>query len=168
MRKLILLCLTVTLFISCSNENTETAEFSYGEDFTFANYSASNEGNRFVLPFIEVILEIGRKSRNCLGIGICRGQVCVPSCGNRSAQEVASAVYYDSFDENQTINMGYVILPFENVPPSPGSLTFYVDEIILAGSDDNYSYTFVQGSYVFDSSIGNYGGYIIPVKIQDI
>ncbi len=168
MKKLALLCFVVAFCMACSNETPENSEFKYGTDFAFVNSgNESNVGNRLVLPFIEIILEIGRKSRNCLGIGICDGNVCVPSCGNITSG-VVSAVYSDNFSDEQTINMGYVILSLENAPPTPGSLTFYVDEDILVGSDANHSYTFLQGSYSFDSSVGSYGGYIIPLKIQNI
>ena len=99
-----------------------------------------------------------------MGIGICEINICVPSCVT-GGTGVSTAVLSDTYDSNNSINYGYVLLPIESAPPSPGDLSFHVESDITQ-SANGQDFTFQQGVYPYDSTIGNFGGYTIPVIIE--
>jgi hypothetical protein len=78
---------------------------------------------------------------------------------------VSTSVLSDTYNPNNSINYGYVLLPIESTPPSPGDLDFYVESDIIQ-SVNGQVFTFQQGVYQYDGSIGDFGGYTIPVTIE--
>lgn len=167
MKKYFLFIACSIFLISCEKDNSEkfeTAEFVYGQDFKFVNSGDVQQKGLPTIQIIEINMEIGRPSRDCRGIGICELQICIPSCVT-GGSGVSTAILSDTYDSNNSVNYGYVLLPVESTPPSPGDLNFYVESTMIY-SANGQNFTFTQGVYAYDSTIGNYGGYTIPVIIE--
>lgn len=167
MKKCLLIVVCSILLISCEKDNSvksETMEFIYGQDFKFVDSDDLYQKGLPTIQIISIDMEIGRVSRKCRGIGICSITICIPACAT-GGSGVSASVLSDTYNPNNSINYGYVLLPIESTPPSPGDLNFYVESDIIQ-SVNGQVFTFHQGVYQYDGSIGDFGGYTIPVTIE--
>lgn len=167
MKKCLLIIVCSIFFSSCqkdNSENSETGEFIYGQDFKFVNSGDLHQRGLPTIQIISIDMEIGRPSKKCRGIGICSITICIPACVT-GGSGVLTSVLSDTYSPINSINYGYVLLPIESTPPSPGDLSFHVESDIIQ-SANGQDFTFQQGVYQFDSTIGDFGGYTIPVTIE--
>lgn len=161
---LLLLCISV----SCSNDsNVEKTliepESSVILNPQFANYSVQNRGEGGVSV---IVVDIGRKSKDCKKIGVCR--FCLfcdpnPQPTDEELAEVIDEAIDDAQNQAQRLphDSHLVFKLKEYLDPNVYDTNFYVDEDIYA-DDDNNSYL-PASSYPLELNIGDFGGYRVPI-----
>ena len=102
----------------------------------------------------------GRESSDCNGWGLCKFR----DCWFCEVEELDVHVGTIEFDDET--NEGFLIIkldPSEAIQDSAiaNQWTFYVDQDIY-----NPNSTLHKGAYAFDSTVGSYGGYRIPITIK--
>jgi len=150
----VLTLLFINLFLfSCSDrENIEMSQKKEPELFEDFNLiDGNNSDNAKEGPGVKVTLTIGRKSKNCRKIGICK------------VKEVTIIIKKSKDLENLTFNakeingQNYLILALTSKLNSlEFDTNFYVDTDII---DEESGIVVPKGIYNLDDTIGNYGGY---------
>ena len=166
------------IFSSCSSEeNIEeigTLEPELFTDFNIVDGSSSYSTKAKADPGVKVTLSIGRKSKNCGGIGICKiKEITItlfqvpslpvdpigptpsltPALGLKNSTESEENV----FNVEEINGLNYLTLALTStLDPIKFDTNFYVDEDVI---DEESEITIPKGTYTLDNSIGNYGGY---------
>lgn len=161
--KYILLISVLLIFSSCSqDEVNEVNEDLIASSLSFKklNLEELNNGRTWCGQIVAWD-EWGRASRNCDGWGLCNAQW-FPPC------EESGAITYSGFAttlEQDLNNQKHYIEILLDQPTSlaPDTLTLFVDNpiILYTASYMGHDHTFQQGSYSFDESLGDFGGYKI-------
>lgn len=148
------LLLINTLFTSCSNEEntieTQKREPELFADFNLidGNYSKSTSKRN---PGVKVTLTIGRKSRNCSRIGICKvKEVTIQLKNSKDLDDM-------TFTTKEIQGQNYLILALTSfLDSSKFDTNLYVDEDII---DEESGIIIPAATYEIDNYVGNYGGY---------
>lgn len=159
------------IFISCSKDNNSASQQEglltpvYGKDISFSFAQTNfNKVEEPTIQLIDVVLDIGRKSRDCRGIGVCKFRVCVPKC--------MSAIDLNK----QNVISGKLKLPLNNKNSSTKkTMKIYLNNSLDSSFDSNFyidsdmvydNFILSKGVYKLDPSLGEYGGYEIPLEIN--
>ncbi len=141
------------LLVSCDNDETVTEiqanEPELFNDFNLVDGSSSDEV-KTVDPGVSVTFTIGRKSRDCGGIGICKVTKVKVTLRTSSDYEGMT------FNAEEIDGQYYVILAHTSTLSSEFDSNFYVDEDII---DEESGIVIPANTYAFDSTVGDYGGY---------
>ena len=133
-----------------SNDNVN------GSPIDSSTFNKGKPGVGVVFSFI-----LGRQSKNCRGFGVCEvifiGIVIIelPEQPKASFEETDEGMFVAKF------------LLKEGMSPPEEDTNFYIDRDIIEVYD-GHEYTIKEGVYAFDSSLGDFGGYIIDADIQEL
>ncbi len=174
MKKLFFLALLTLVMFSCNrNEQyqNEPLQELTSKDISFVNYTKilNNEVLNIKVPSggsVGFEFTLGRKSRNCHGFGICEltafwveiykgGQSENPA----DSKFTGLIIEEEASSESKTAAKALLVLD-NDIDENTYDTTFYVDEDVYLGTD----YIIMKGEYQLDNSIGNFGGYSIPVQ----
>ncbi|TGE25146.1 hypothetical protein E5K00_08100 [Hymenobacter aquaticus] len=124
-----------------------------------ASYSSSIPQNRKVIHYAEWD-EWGHASANCGGWGLCNYWDCWFCEVPRTATHKGTVEYDDLTNEG---NLIIALNPTQEIEAKAiaEKWVFYVDKDI-----DNTNSRLHAGKYAFDPSVGESGGYIIPITIK--
>lgn len=158
MKNLSILALIVILFLlplSCTETDNEYSnrEPSAGES-VFFNREITNESNRG--GGVTFVFDIGRKSKDCKGLGICKLAAFGVWIVTKENQAVADIIKDTPIPEKY-----YAFLELEQPFDSAYDSTLFVEDEII---DEDGEYKVVQGVYNLDLTIGLYGGYKIDIE----
>jgi hypothetical protein len=146
------------IFLSCTNEENiepiQKKEPELFKDFNLIDGSNIDYAKKDV--GVEVTLSIGRKSKKCRKIGICK------------VEKVKITIKKSTDLDNLTFNVQeingekYLTLALTSALNSTEFDTnFYVDEDII---DEESGIVVPKGIYNLDNTVGNYGGYKVILK----
>lgn len=129
----------------------------------FGNNSIQNRGEGGVSV---VVVDIGRKSKDCKKIGVCRFCLfCTPNpqpTDEELAELVDEAIEGAQNQAQRLPHGSHLVFKLkEYLDPNVYDTNFYVDEDIDA-DDDNDSYL-PASSYPLELNIGDFGGYRVPI-----
>lgn len=167
MKKLLLL-LTLSLSIMACQENMESSEKSKYiseenlSDLTntvkFASFE-NYESNSRITKFVIATVRLYKKKNGCSGLGVC--EACIGSCrmavneDDRIVQVPIITEFEDPYLELQLK---------ESTEIDAELLTFEIDEAWQLDADEQ-TYILNIGEYSFDETIGQFGGYKIPLSV---
>jgi hypothetical protein len=171
MKKYLFLLAVLTLsFISCSDNEesiikTETISQEYD-----VNYNTFTKAEPVKFHLIYVNWDSwGRTSRDCRGFGLCNYSSCTFCCTDandnvvdcNSYGRIANSGIVTIFDETK---QGYLIIKLS--PADEYHLSVINNKEILYIDNDltNEKLVLLKGEYLFDTNIGDYGGYKILAK----
>ncbi|WP_298767321.1 hypothetical protein [uncultured Polaribacter sp.] len=147
------------ILFSCSEqENNDTLQKKEPElfkDFNLIDGSnfhlAKEDGDPKIKVKAKVTLTIGRRSKGCRKIGICKvKEVAITVEASKSSNDL-------TFSTQEINGQNYVILALASELNSEDFDTnFYVDEDI---TDEESGIVVPKGIYNLDYTVGNYGGY---------
>jgi len=103
--------------------------------------------------------EWGRKSKDCNGAGLCNFKIEV-----EKVEDVFGKIAYVKKDLNGNYYIDVAI--DKDFEFQDSDKLFYIDEDIINVDTNGVKYILPKGNYKFNSSIGQLGGYRIPVKIS--
>lgn len=182
MRYFLILFTLLFVFFSCQNNELQDVELldpTYGKDYTLISLNDSvknrNGGDDNTIQIIEVVIDLHRpKPKRCdscqCGLGVCEINVCVPSCDrnlNSDKLNQNSLVFrIPASLEKGRSNVQYLEMLLENPLGEEFDTNFYVDEGVTDVDSYGNSYTIYQGIYEIDYSMGDNGGYRIPLSID--
>ena len=150
MKKFIFGLIALVMFGFVGNAQS-TTEPLYGKDVTISN---SNLGKSAGVGFL---LDLGRSSRHCRGFGIC-DVVAFWIVIYKGAPPTSNQVVVDVKGEKGN---EFLLVELNNsLNPLDFDTNLYVDSDLK--SIDNEA-VIKRGTYKLDSTIGNFGGYKIPV-----
>jgi len=157
MKKIFYLLILFVTIISCTTDNSiegnDEASLNlkspvYGKDITISSISNNGEGNRDL-----IVITLGRKSRNCFGFGVC--EVCI-GCTPISQENMIPATI------NNNSTLGNYFEFYLDAPLSPEfDSNIYIDENIY--NEDTGELILEQGVYPLNSTLGNFGGFIVQL-----
>lgn len=163
-----LMALLLCLSLSCSNDSNTDQNLIEPESSVilnplFGNNSIQNRGEGGVSV---VVVDIGRKSKDCKKIGVCRFCLfCAPN--PQPTDEEVAGLIDEAIDntQNQAQRLPHdshlVFKLKEYLDPNVYDTNFYVDEDIYA--DDDIDSYLPASSYPLELNIGDFGGYRVPI-----
>lgn len=151
----------ITIFgvASCNTEENHLIENQSYQDVSFFEKSGD--------PTFHIIYvtweEFGRTSRSCAGIGLCEALGCafccvdngtIVDCPTNKSREKSGIVKI-----NMDTNRGFLFIPLNPIFEEENDLinnrpNFFIDEAITVSDIIIH-----EGEYLFDSEVGNHGGY---------
>lgn len=138
------------LLVSCTDENDIVQEESTAK---FKNYFESNSQQKGGGGF-EVVLDIGRPSRGCIGFGVCNLTIGIVIISHKLDENQATALWVENG------NQDFAQLELEAPLPSGLSTNIIIEQDVV---DSNSGYYIPAGTYSLNSNIGNFGGYLLPL-----
>ena len=156
MKKIFLTMFLFTAIIACSDDTGGISEVAnstlkapeYGKDITLSGVSNNGDGNRAI-----IVITIGRKSQQCHRLGVCH--VCI-GCTPISQQNMIPTPI------NNNSTLGNYIEFYLDAPLDPEfDSNIYVDEDIY--NEDTGELVLEQGIYPLNSSLGEFGGFIVQL-----
>jgi len=111
-------------------------------------------------------VKLGRKSKDCKKIGVCRfclGCVANPPVSDKELTTIINTQIQEGQNQAQrTAHDSHLVFELkEYLDPKVYDTNFYIDEDIYADDDDN-SYL-PSSSYPLELNIGDFGGYRVPI-----
>ncbi|MCJ7934712.1 MAG: hypothetical protein MUW56_14065 [Chryseobacterium sp.] len=155
MKKLILAIAVLTLF-SCETES-RTDSNDLNSNLTKTEKVKTNSTAKLSI-FQASWDEWGRASKSCAGWGLCNFQ----SCWFCKLGKYTGKVEVDEFTMEGFLYVALDPTDATQAQAIKTQETFFVDQDI-----NNSNAVVYKGEYKFDASIGNYGGYQIPVTVKD-
>lgn len=129
-------------------------EPEYGKDVTISDYAKIKGAG------IGFLFDLGRASRRCRGFGICdvvAFWIVIYKGPPPTSNQVVVEIKGEKDDE-------YLMIQLNNALDSEKFDTnFYVDEDLSSPKNEA---TIKKGDYALDKSIGDFGGYKIPVTVK--
>ena len=170
----IFILMALVTFTSCSKDN-ETTE-TYDENailtqlrFVDVNTRIANMQNAENQSRIKIIIvewdEWGRKRRNCKGQGLCNADW-FPKNNRQAKRNTSTNGSATLLEFDSSLNKYYIDILLAETPPveiPTDALSLRIDEDFELNVEDEISQnlTFNQGDYVYDNSLGEFGGYRI-------
>uniref|UniRef100_UPI00404B43EC hypothetical protein n=2 Tax=Gelidibacter sp. TaxID=2018083 RepID=UPI00404B43EC len=163
-----MIILLFCLSIACSNNGNDDQNLIEPESSVILNPLHSNDDTQFRgdSGTSVIVVDIGRASKDCKRIGICRFCLFCPTNPQPTDQELADTIN-DAIDDAQNDaqrlphNSHIVIKLKEYLDPNIYDTNFYIDGDIYADDDNNYYLP--SSSYPLELNIGDFGGYRIPI-----
>ena len=153
------------IITSCnkSKENTKTTEINRTDELSFYQYGYKSYKNSNNANLVIVRVKLWRPKYNCLhGLGICSIQFFPKQEVNLKESTVPSRVIDVPLTVEEGQNYIYLYYAQDVSHFSAFDLKFIVDQDIQVA--DNL---FIKkGNYIYNSGLGDFGGYKIPLKEQ--
>lgn len=174
-----LLIIVVSVFFSCSteNESSMTNQNSIENSLVFKKIGynqedigqrpvviSGNTGNKFIVVSWD---EWGRKRKNCAGWGLCNAEWfhCTDAEGNPVDCFKFPPNGYETFLQVDDLTSQYyieILLAEEtDIPKEELALNIDEDIVLNISSAIGTDLKFNSGVYLFDSNLGDYGGFKI-------
>jgi hypothetical protein len=154
MKKLIFGLIATIMFSLNTNAQTTKSEPVYGKDVTISS------SNKIKGAGVGFLLDLGRASRKCRGFGVCdvvAFWIVIYKGAPANSNQLVADIKGEKGGE-------YLLLEL-NTPLNSEifDTNFYIDNDLT--SKENQA-TITKGIYSLDPSIGNFGGYKIPVSVK--
>lgn len=158
------MCFIIFLIFTSCSENEETIINSVDSTENNINENYLKKEKEFHFHYADWD-SWGRTSKSCSGFGLCNYVDCWFCCTEHG-------VVVDCYDQNRVVNGGEIIIYDET---KTGYLTIKLDPtksehlnainnrqtLYIDNNISSVKTTLLKGEYQFDSSVGNFGGYII-------
>ncbi len=146
------------LLTSCSKDEniveSQKIEPELYTNFNLIDGSSANLAKKD--PGIKVTLSVGRKSKNCKKVGICKVKEITIEYLNSEPLEGMT------FVSEQIDGQNYLILALtSDLDSDKFDTNFYIDEDVI---DEESGLVIPVGTYNLDDTVGNYGGYKVLLK----
>lgn len=159
MKKLILAMGITLSALSCSDRNEEIVADTAVQTTSTSNASYAGKRDPNVAVMATFDFYLGRKSKDCNGFGVCGlaafGIDIIELPTPPKGQHRGSVVV------NEKGGIEGEILMDEK--PLGDDITFYIEDDIEGVDRNGDVYILKQGSYEYDSTLGEFGGYTIDV-----
>lgn len=149
MKKLMILSLLFFVTISCYDENDNVHEETiaiFKNNFENSYYQRGGGG-------FEIVIDLGRPSRGCRGFGVCELTIGITIISHRLNSNQVAAL------KVQSNNKEFAQLELD--APIIGSSDLIVENDVI---DYNSNIYIPAGTYSLNSSIGSFGGYLLPLQ----